>query len=389
MSSNHSPKARAGRVCLVISTLALPGGAERVAVTLADAWFRAGRPVTIVTTDSSAAPPFFRVPPGVDVRNLAIQANSVHLLEAIVRNIHRIFSIRRAVREVSPAVVISFVDVLNVSVIFACVGTGVPVIAAERTSPANAPIGRIWTFLRDVAYRIADRVVVQTSGAYAYLHGLVGRRLTIIPNPVPELRVERQNRNGSCVIAIGRLGQEKGFDLLIRSFAVLAERYPGWRLTIFGDGPLRSDLESLVMSEGLAGRVSLPGTTTDVANVLADADIFVLSSHFEGFPNALCEAMAAGVACIATDCPDGPHEIVHDGIDGVLIPPGDRDALARALGQLMNSPGERERLGGNAKQSVARFSTDHVVRQWNEVIESVTGRMAKHVPENSGRGAET
>lgn len=366
-----------GKVCLVLPTLARPGGAERVGVVLATEWIRAGRAVTILTTDSPDQPHFFDLPADVEVRHLSLMGESRGLLESMLRNVRRIALMRREILRVRPVTVISFIDVLNVTAVFACLGTGIPVIAAERTSPAHAPIGRLWRFLRNVAYRVADRVVVQSEGAYRYFERPLGARLALIPNPVPSVLCADRPATGTRVIAIGRFTAEKGFDLLIRSFAAVAAAFPEWSLTIFGDGPLRGALEQLVIERGMKGRVFLPGVTKNSSESLAQADLFVLSSHFEGFPNALCEAMAAGVACIATDCPDGPRDIVRNGLDGILVPPGDLDALSRALAGLMGSPDERRRLGRNAREGIGRFSIERVMGEWDRLLAGVQRQRGK------------
>lgn len=385
MSSNQSSEALdpaashlpPGKVCLVLPTLARPGGAERVGVVLATEWIRAGRAVTILTMDSPDQPHFFDLPPEVEVRHLSLTAESRGWLEATVRNVGRITLMRREILSVRPETVISFIDVLNVTVVFACVGTGIPVVAGERTSPAHAPIGRLWRFLRNVAYRVADRVVVQSEGAYRYFERQLGARLALIPNPVPSALSADTPAAGTRVIAIGRFAAEKGFDVLIRSFAAVAAAFPEWSLTIYGDGPLRRVLEQLVIECGMEGRVFLPGVTKNSSESLAQADIFVLSSHFEGFPNALCEAMAVGVPCIATDCPDGPRDIVRSGIDGILVPPGDLGAMSQALIALMGSPDERRRLGRNARESIGRFSIERVMGEWDRLLADVQRQRGK------------
>jgi glycosyltransferase involved in cell wall biosynthesis len=198
--------------------------------------------------------------------------------------------------------------------------------------------------------------------------------LRIIPDPVPPpdmVRIARE-KPSKDLVAIGRLTEEKCFDSLIAAFSRVADRHPNWNLTVYGDGRLRSDLEMLVESLGLNGRVSLPGTVKNSTSVLASCDLFVLSSRFEGFPNALCEAMSVGLPVISTNCPGGARDLVRDGIDGLLVPVRDVSAMASALDRLMSDSSERDRLGVRAREISKRFDLHEVMKMWNEAL--VTSR---------------
>ena len=158
------------------------------------------------------------------------------------------------------------------------------------------------------------------------------------------------------IVGLGRLADHKGFDLLLAAFQEVAADHPDWVLEIFGEGDQRPILEQYRDQHRLGDRVRLPGWTDRPAAVLSRGDIFVLPSRYEGFPNALLEAMACGLACISFDCDSGPREIIRPGVDGLLVPAGDVAALASALGQLMSDSDLRQRLGNRAREVVTRFS---------------------------------
>lgn len=179
------------------------------------------------------------------------------------------------------------------------------------------------------------------------------------------------------MVAVGRLDPQKGFDLLIQAFSRVAGRYPSWRLVILGEGAARAELTALIAARKLAARVSLPGFIAEPRAIMRQADLFVLSSRYEGMPNALIEAMSEGRACVSFDCPTGPGEVIQHSINGWLVPVGDVDALSTALADLMGNNGLRERLGEHARAVANAYSQRSIMGLWNALLASVTGDTAQ------------
>ncbi len=209
-------------------------------------------------------------------------------------------TIRRAIVSVRPDVVISFIDLTNVTVLMATRGLGVPVIVSERIDPHHHAIGRLANALRRITYPSAARIVVQTERAAQFFTGYPASKLVILANPVPaataHARPAESLSNGRWrIIGVGRLDPQKGFDLLVKAFARLAARFPEWDVVIFGQGPERAALLAAVEAHGLTGRFEVAAPTTQVAAELAASHVFAFPSRYEGFPNALAEAMVAGL----------------------------------------------------------------------------------------------
>ena len=170
---------------------------------------------------------------------------------------------------------------------------------------------------------------------------------------------------------MGRLTYQKGFDVLLRAFATIAKKHPGWQLLILGEGEMRPELERLRDDLELTNRALMPGLYNPPFPLLKQSQLFVLSSRYEGFGNALIEAMGCGVAVISTDCPSGPAEIIRDGENGLLVPTEDVEALATAMDRLMTDEAERNRLAARAIEVKERFSLERTLDSWESLLESI------------------
>lgn len=364
------------RVTLVIATLSA-GGAERVVSTMANFWARQGWTVTIVSFDEGKSVPFFELAQSVRYSPLSLLSDSTGFLSGLWNNIRRLVRLRRTLADTDSDAIISFGEKTNVTTLIATWGMPARVIVSERTDPHMHGIGRIWTALRWYTYGRADRIVVQSSGAREYFLPQFQRTLAIIPNPVLAVsRVQLLRDDHSTrrvILGVGRLSAEKGFENLVYAFAQIRAQYPDWTLAIVGEGPQRPVLEALRETLGLSTCVSLPGLEPTLWDRSSSVGLFVLCSHFEGFPNALCEAMAHGIPVVATDCPSGPREIIAHGKNGLLVPPADVKALANAMASLLADPDRRARMGSSATEITQRFGLEKVMRMWEDVLPRTSG----------------
>ena len=226
-------------------------------------------------------------------------------------------------------------------------------------------------FLARTYFAKAAGVVLQTKEAFSFFPDRIRKKAVILKNPLnPSFIRERfEGERELCIHAVGRMDANKNHEMILRAFSGLAEDFPGARLVIYGNGECREPLLKLAGQMGLSERVSLPGAVTDVADKIYKSSAFVLSSFSEGMPNTLIEAMCMGLPVISTDCPcGGPAELIQDGVNGFLIPPGDTDALERKLRILLSDREKADEMGRNAARLLEEYLPEHVDREWMDYL---------------------
>jgi glycosyltransferase involved in cell wall biosynthesis len=234
--------------------------------------------------------------------------------------------------------------------------------------------------LRRITYQWAAGVVMQTQEGLRWLNAKIPRAQgVVIPNPVllplptaePILHPDRVVLAGRrLLLAVGRLDKGKQFGQLLDAFAVLAPQYPSWDLVILGEGPEGLELEQRAARLKLGQRVILPGRAGNIGDWYRRADLFAVTSRYEGFPNTLAEAMAHGCAAVSYDCDTGPRDIIRHEQDGLLVSPvGDVAELTRALGRLMGSDEERSRMGQRAREVRDRYSLEKILAMWDRLFD--------------------
>jgi glycosyltransferase involved in cell wall biosynthesis len=271
-------------------------------------------------------------------------------------------TLRDALADEPREAVIGVEHVTAVRVLLATEGLQTRAVGWEQVDPFGCQTP--WRNERIAVYPSAHAIVVP---APEHAAAFPGARCVSIPNPAMPCPIDKAAGTGTSAVAMGRLAWEKGFDLMICAFARIAERNPEWTLTIYGEGGERAKLERLVRERGHSGRVFLPGITRDVWGALAKADLFVLSSHVEGWVNVLLEAMAAGVAPLVVPCGGAAARIVRDGVDGLRVS-RTIEAVAEGMERLMRDPAERRRLAARAPEVVERFSVESVAAQFDALL---------------------
>ena len=356
------------RIAFVINTLK-SGGAERVVSILSNE-LAEEYDVTIITL--SRMTPFYALDPSITVVPCLDRIPpSKNFLQSIRMNRRLALRIRTLLQENEADLCISFMTTTNILCCWAASRLNLPVIISERNNPQfeDQHLSRFWKYMRRKYYPKADKIIVQTKGILDFFSSwLPKKKLHIIPNPInPDFKYKRPEHREQIILNVGRLSFQKGQEYLIEAFTKLNPS--NWKLYILGEGPRRKELEELVKRAGMEDRILLPGRTTEIEQHYLKSGIFAFSSKYEGFPNALMEAMYFGLPCVSFDCPTGPAEMIEDGVNGFLVPVGDTDLLASRLGELCADEELRLRLGDKAHKSQDRFTLNHVIKDWKSLIE--------------------
>lgn len=368
------------RLTIVVSNVR-GGGSTFAAVNWANAWATRGESVSIIAIlpDEGEGADFSRHP-NITLHRVDLSDRPVrNTLQAALQIWKNSRLLRSLVHLTHPEVVICFDGPINTRTLLACTGMRVPVIVMEQVHPGHYSFGRFWERVRRIVYPRASAVVNLTQQATDWCreHFRLTRTATI-PNPVlpPAVRKAPGQKSAKLVVAAGRLVDQKRFDLLIRSFGLLAAEHGDWDLVIYGEGPNRAALERLIEAVGCAGRITLPGWAENLTARMAEGDFFVLSSEYEGFGNVIVEAMAVGLPVVSFDCPSGPGEIIRHELDGLLVPPLDVPALAESMGRLMTDEALRARLAARAPEALERFSLARTLKLWDAVIGAALSKTA-------------
>lgn len=339
---------------------------------MANHWVQKGRQVTLFTQDSGESEDAYFVEPDVERVYLNMESASTGVLTAVESNFHRLSELRSGFKTHKPDIVIAFLPQVNILSVIAARLERIPVIIAERSNPKHDPLPRAWKILRSVVYPFSNRLVVQTDRARAMYSSQIRKKCVVIPNFVREMKsntVKLNNKARNIIIAVGRLCSLKRFDMLIESFSGIMDKFPSWDLEIWGRGSEEKTLRELIVSKKAEERIRLMGSSSNIEDRLNASDIFVLTSRYEGFPNALCEAMACGLTVISTDCNSGPREIIDHEVNGLLIPVDDVQSLSNAIARLISDVPLRVKMGEKAKEVIKeKYSIDTIMQYWDQLI---------------------
>jgi glycosyltransferase involved in cell wall biosynthesis len=353
------------------------GGAQRMLCLLANALVARGFNVHVISWDEPGATCFYRLAPEVKWHRLGFRPGTAN-------KVHRARTLTKLLSKHGIGVLVGFVMSGDRTVFAAARLSGTKVIAAERNAPAMYQIryGRLERWLSFASLHLANRMAVQSADFVRGYPATLRKRIEVIPNPVsiPSYRAQPEQPSPAgrfTLLAVGRLDNvQKCLDKLVDAFAMIAERHPKWDLLIIGDGPDEAALRRLAASRGVGERVGLQNSTQNIFQAYTDAHLFALPSRWEGFPNALAEALAHGLPAIGFRDAPGVAQLITHGETGWLADGlADAITLAKVLDEAMASSPERARRGANAARSVACYTPEVQFRRWVKLIRSVSGEL--------------
>ncbi len=357
------------KVFFYITSIERGGGAERVICNLANQFSLAGNECTMITSHPEEVE--YALEPVIRRVNLA-----PFRTPGFIRRNRELFSgLKKLVREEKPEVLISFMAEPNFRAVPACFGTDTKTIISVRNDPSREYPTLFHRILAKTLFKRADFAVFQTTDAKNWFPAKLRKKSEVIFNPIDEKFLnEPLSERGMDIVATGRLEPQKNHRLLIDAFTEIADKTE-CNLVIYGEGSLREELQSRIDENGMHDRILLPGRTTDVISSIRNAAVYVLSSDYEGMPNALMEAMALGIPCISTDCPcGGPGELIDNGKNGLLVETGNVSALSKAMLGILENSDKAAEMGRQAKTDCGKYTSSEIFKKWLGVVEKVTGK---------------
>ncbi|AOY75605.1 hypothetical protein BJL90_06690 [Clostridium formicaceticum] len=349
------------KIAIIANSLSL-GGAERVSLILAEWMISQGVDAFLFTLNKDREEGYVL---GPSINRVAINNKSNPSKVKLIREL------RKNLRKYGINKVLVMGVPLAVYAIPASAGLNISVVVSERNDPANFKGRTITKLLSRSLMLLADGFIFQTERAKNYYSNVVQSKSTVIPNPllVDTLPAPFNGVRSKRIVTAGRLVPQKNHELLIRVFKGIEEAYPEYTLTIYGNGSERGRLEKLIEGLNLENKVFLPGATKKLFKEIIDAEVFILSSDFEGMPNALIEAMALGIPCISTDCPSGgPRELIKNMKNGVLVPVRNVKAMEDAIKMLISDNALSKMIGNNAVSIRSDLNIDTICQEWLEYL---------------------
>lgn len=349
-----------GKMTFILGSMA-GGGAERVTANLVKYFVAQDYSVQIIMLLNDRVD--YQLPKEVKLTYISTENRNKFIKPLIWMK-----ELRKHLKASKPNTVISFFSKINLLVLLASLGLKSPVFISERNDPKSDNRGNLIKILTFILYPISKGIIFQTKHAKSCFPKMIQRKSTIIPNPINiKFDFSKEKKLNNTIIAVGKLMAQKNHKLLINAFSLIANKYPEYKIEIYGEGELRMQLTSLISEKKLEDKVFLKGRSSDIYKKIYNSDIFVLSSNYEGLSNALLEAMMLKTPVISTKCA-GSNEIIQDGETGRLVEVNNHIELANAIDQTIINYGKAVHMAENASNQMTLFSLENICEKWESFI---------------------
>ena len=345
----------------------LSGGAERTVVYLSNYFADSGHDVIVLSLTDDI---FYQPGPGVNVRSLHLNEKATGVKKRFQMAVKRYKMVGEFLKQNPTDVVFCMLPDMAKYVLYLKRKLGFRLITSERNNPESVKNKNVLHYKKKI-YKKSDGIVFQTQRAMDFYEKDIRQKGVVIHNAVGNPYVyeaPETTQRKPKISAMGRLTDQKDYKTLIRAFQPIAEKYPAYTLEIYGTGPDENKLKTLTKELGLESQVYFCGVCKDAILKVADSACYVMSSKYEGMPNALMEAMAVGLPCISTDCPNGPAELIENGENGLLVPVGDVSALTDAMFTMIERKTFAEKCGKNAKRILETHSIEKNAKAYMDFI---------------------
>lgn len=341
------------------------GGAERVVCNLSN-YLSKKNDVTILTLSSIKS----RYKIDQEVKHINLE-NDKKIKLFLLKNLYRIYNLYKFIRMKEYDIVITFLPIPSFMMLLFRRIIKSPIIVSVRNDPKIEYKSKCMNLIMKWLYPRADGFVFQTDEAKDYFKNIIKDNYDIIPNPINEefLIEPFCGERKKVIVSVGRLVAQKNHILLINAFSEICNKYPEYKLIIYGEGELRDKLEQRIEELNLKNRIILPGNIKNVKEMISDTSLFVLSSDYEGMPNALMEAMALGLPVISTDCPcGGARYLIDHEKNGILVPVGNCNMMVKAIDKILRDKYYSNYLSKESAKISIKLNPNVIYKKWENYI---------------------
>lgn len=341
------------------------GGAERVVANLSNLFSKKYDVSIVITSSDSSA---YTLNDNINLYHLDKQKSNDNF---ITKNIKRSYTLRKIIKNYRPDIILSFLPEPTFRLMLSKIFIKTRVIISVRNDPNIEYNNLIKKILVRLLYSRANGFVFQTEDAKKWFSNKIQSKSVIIPNPINDTYLINRytGKRKNEIVTVGRLTEQKNHYLLIDSFKEIHNEYPDLKLKIIGDGNLKDDLINYSKSCNLEDSVIFRGNVEKVKDEIYKSKVFVLSSDYEGMPNALMEAMALGIPCVSTNCPiGGPKFLIENNKNGILVNVNDKNDMIKAIKKILDDEKFQDKISRNSNASMKQYDTKSIANKWEEFI---------------------